>query len=684
MSEAPRSLRAIATLTCACFALLVACGDDDAGVRPARETIVLLWWEGVPPQVSLVAEGGRAEALPTLSGLPDLRRHAAYYPSSDLSESRLATILVEDSRFPDPAGPLDWGARRVPEGALAAELREAGYKRLAAVSRAELACLDSQFDLFAAPPPEAAASALAHDFALRALDPAIDEALAGDDKLFLLVATDVLARRDLPPAEELAPHLSARLAPHARTSTEVAEMIERLDSEPAAAAEAIRELLRRRRGDPIWDALQAAEADVRLARVDRWLGRFLERLEEHGRRRNLRLIVAGGAARDPWDAALGTNDEGRALLCTLRMPLFHGPVQEADLREALRDVLRRGDDATVDEPMRERGPEPFVTRVTTQAGRTSMVLRCYVEAPDSVREEVWISDVAGERPAPGTDSDLDIAGFVERVGDDWSRERLAARNFGSVAAELELLMPEGEQASFGAGVVRRASQSLAGGELARVRTTRRRPDFLATWTGSEVSEATCSVGTRRLLDTDLPVVFAATESARDAGDEAPRMTITGEGAWQRVRVGAEGDGVAEVVVEAWPPRESPDTDWVALLGDARVEPHPLRPAAWIVRGTAPLEVSFLRSSNGRFGFAARSAGRRVTAAEVNIDGMHAQAAGSVTILVSSGAWNDATLYGAAPIGSSHALEWLGSPPRDPVTLPSAAERTFLLRAARTR
>ena len=103
-----------------------------------------------------------------------------------------------------------------------------------------------------------------------------------------------------------------------------------------------------------------------------------------------------------------------------------------------------------------------------------------------------------------------------------------------------------------------------------------------------------------------------------------------------------------------------------------------------MRGTAPLEVSFLRKTNGRFGFAARIADRRVTAAGLSIDGRRALTTGSVTILVSSGAWNDAALYGAAPNGSSHALEWLGSPPKDPVTLPSAAERTFLLRAARTR
>lgn len=682
MITSARSLRAVGALACACAALFVACGGDPEPKQ--RETIVLLWWEGVPPHVSLAAEGGRVEALPALSALEDLRRHAAYYPSSDLSESRLATILVEESRFPEPAGPLDWGARRVPEGALARELREAGYRRFAAVSRAELACLDTQFDVFVAPPPEAAPSALAHDFALRALDPAIDEALASDDKLFLLVATDVLARRDLPPAAELAPHLSARLAPLAQTNAEVAEMLTRLESEPAAAAEAIRKLLLRRRGDPTWDALQAAEADVRLARVDRWLARLLERLERNGRRDRLRLIVAGGAARDPWDAALGTNDEGRALLCMLRMPLFYGPVQERDLREALRAVLRDGEAHAQARAAGERGPEPFVGRVTAHAGRSSLVLRCRLEEPEVVREEVWISDVAGERPAPGTESELDSATFLERVGVEWPRERLVARNQGTSEVELELFMQDGEQASFGDSVQRRVSNTLAGAELARARTSRRRPDLLATWSGTDVSEATCSVGSLRLMDTDLPLIVEATEQAREADGDAPRMTLTNEGAWQRVRLGAEGDGAAELVVEAWPPREAPGTDWIAVSSDARVDPHPLRPAAWVVRGSAPLEVSFLRRTNGRFGYAARLAGHRVPAAELDIDGMRAQAKGSVTILVSSGAWNDAALYGAAPNSSLHALEWLGSPPRDPVTLPSAAERTFLLRAARTR
>jgi hypothetical protein len=675
-----RSLRALGTLACACALLLVGCGSDSEPQE--RETIVLLWWEGVPPQVSLVEEGGRVAALPHLTSIDGLRRHAAYYPSSDLSESRLATVLIEDGRYPEPAGRLDWGSRRVPEGALASELREAGYRRLAAVSRAELACLDTQFDLFAAPPFEAAPSALANDFALRALDPALESALASDDKLFLLVAVDVLARRDLPPAALLAPHLSARLAPLAETDEEVPAMLARLAAEPVAAAEALREQLSRRRGAPLWDALQAAEADVRLARVDSWLGQFMTRLEAHSRRTNLRLIVAGGAARDPWDAALGANDEGRALLCTLGMPLFYGPVQEHDLRAALRSVLReeaREAEAGANE---ERGPEPFVTRVTTHAGASSMVVRCYIETPVESREEIWISDVEGERSAEETGSELSVDEFLRRAGDAWQRDRIAAKHDGTEAAELELLMPEGERASSGGAAVRRLSLQL--GDEARVRTTRRRPEFLATWTGPQVEVETCSVGALTLAQSDLPVVPQATELDWDAEGDAPRFALLAEGPWQRVRLGAAGDGAAELIVESWPPREEPNSEWIALSGDAVVEPHPLRPAAWVVRGTAPLELSLLRRTNGRFGYCARIAGERVGAAATSLDGRRALARGSVTILVSSGAWNDAALYGAAPNGSQHALEWLGSPPREPVTLPSAAERTLLLRAARNR
>jgi len=660
--------------------LFVGCGGDSDSRE--RETIVLLWWEGVPPEVSLVEEGGRVAALPNLTSIDGLRRHAAYYPSSDLSESRLATVLIEDGRYPEPAGRLDWGARRVPEGALASELREAGYRRLAAVSRAELACLDTQFDLFAAPPLEAAPSALSNDFALRALDPALESALASDDKLFLLVAVDVLARRDLPPAALLAPHLSARLAPLAESDEDVTAMLARLAAEPVAAAEALREQLSRRRGAPLWDALQAAEADVRLARVDSWLGQFMTRLEAHGRRTKLRLIVAGGAARDPWDAALGTDDEGRALLCTLGMPLFYGPVQEHDLRAALRSVLRgeaREGEAGANAL---RGPEPFVTRVTTHAGDSSMVLRCSTEPPVESREEIWISDVEGERPAAETDSELSVDELLQRVGVAWQRERIAAENRGTDAVELELLMPEGERASANGAALRRLSLQLDG--VARVRTTRRRPEFLATWTGPQVEVATCSVGALTLAQSDLPVVPQATEQDWDAEGGAPRIALLAEGPWQRVRLGAAGDGAAELIVESWPPRDAPSSDWIELSGDAALEPHPLRPAAWIVRGTAPLELSLLRRTNGRFGYCARIAGERVDAAATSLDGRRALARGSVTILVSSGAWNDAALYGAAPNGSQHALEWLGSPPRDPVTLPSAAERTLLLRAARTR
>lgn len=680
-----RMSRAFAVLLFACGALLSSCGDD--ATPSDRETIVLLWWEGVPPQVSSAAEGGRDAALPTLTSIADLRSHGAYYPSSDLSETRLTTILVEDGAYPEPAGLLDWGARRVPEGSLSRELRAAGYRRLAAVSRAELACLDRQFDLFVAPPPESAPSALTHDFALRALEPALKSALDSDDKLFLLVAVDVLARRDLPTPEELAPHLAARLTPLASTDADVAGMVARLGADPAGAAEALRELLRRRRGDPLWDALQNAEADARLARVDRWLGRFMERLERTGRRDRLRLIVAGGTARDPWDVALGTGDEARALLCTLNMPLFYGPVQERDLREALRAVLRDAANATnasTTAAAQERHPDPFVSRVTTRAGSSAMVLRCRIESPTAAREAVWISDVEGERPADITDTELSAATLLERVEHDWQRDRIAARNAGPNDVELELLMPEGERASAGGAAERQLQVPLAAGNDAAVRTTRRRPDALITWTGTDVTESNCSVGGLALTASDLPVVPTATDEDWDVENDAPRFELIAEGPWQRARVGALGDGAVELIVEAWPPRVEPESDWIRATGDVRVDPHPLRPAAWIARGTAPLEISLQRRTNGRIGYCARIGGQRVAPSATRIDGRKALAQGSVTILVSNGAWNDAALYGAAPNGSAHALEWLGSLPRDPVVLPSAAERTLLLRAARTR
>lgn len=675
-------LPSLAVICCALAPLFSACSND---ATSTGETIVVLWWEGVPEQVAADAEQGNASVLPTLASLKGLRWHGAYYPSSNLSETRLASLLIEDGRFPSPAGPLDWGARRVPEGALASELRAAGYQRIASVSRAQLACLETQFDIFAAPPSNAAESAMQHDFALRALDPTLDKAFASNDNLFVLIATDVLARRDLPPAVDLAPHLRARLAPHVATRPEVVEMMQRLASEPAVAAEALREKLGRRRGDALWEALQTAEADARLSRVDRWLGDMLQRLERHGRLENLRLIVAGGTARDPWDVALGTNDEGRALLATLGMPLFYGPIQEIDLRTALRRGLSQPTDSA-DGPAasRERHPDPFVSRVTTRAGELSMVLRCRIEATDGAREENWISDADGDRPAPGSSSELHVEEFMRRVGADWQRHSLRVANAGDESARLELFMPEGEVASVDGLAQRRCAISLPGTSEVNVRTTRRRQDCLVTWTGTSVDLSTCSIGARRLADSDLPVVPEASTFAWDESQSEPRFAITGAGAWMNLRIGHAGDGEVEFGVEAWPPRLEPGDDWIDVSGDAHVVSHPLRPAARIVRGTAPLAIRLMRSANGRFGYCARIGGERIGLAHTRIDGQQAVAQGSVTILLSSGAWNDATLYGAAPQDSQHALELLGSPPRDPVTLPSAAERSLLLRAARIR
>ncbi len=690
----------LGVLTAAIFA---ACDDDEPPPAPPRDTIVVLWWEGVPPELMPGGESASAAATPTLSALAEAARVDGYVPSSDRSETRLATLLVESGALPTPAGLLDWGARRVPEGDLARALREAGYRRAAAVSRTELACLDAQFDLFAAPPADAASSGAAHDASYAALSPRLEPLLAGDDPLFLLVATDVLARRDAPPPAELAPHLVARLAPLAAEDEAFADATRRLTENPADAAEALREAWTRRRGGAAWDALQAAEADARLARADRALAALLQVLERHDRRERLRLVVAGGTARDPWSAALDANARGTAPLFTLGLPRLTGVVQERALRDALRSVLAEPAAAGAE---RAAGAGPIVI---ARAGETDVEFRC--------GDARWRSDVAGDRVVVA-ESDADPAGTIDDcVGAAWRPERFAASNGTGAAVKLRVVAEEGARVGGPDGARGFVESELASGASLALRTSRARPAALVRWTAPGLVAADCFVGATRVDAGDLTVVPRASGEAWSEEDGAPSLDLFGSGAWRDVRLGAarpsaatdagsdapddapddsadgaSADGAsaddaapraAELVVEAWPPRREPDADWIDALGDATVAPHPSRPGAWVVRGTEPLEVRVLRRAGGELGFCGRLDGARVPAAAVRVDGERALRAGSVTILLSAGAWNDPALYGAAPESAGCALRLLGTPPTAPVRLPSADEQRTLLRAART-
>ncbi|MCA8979216.1 MAG: hypothetical protein H6831_16775 [Planctomycetes bacterium] len=657
---------------------VAACSSEDE--PPPRDTIVVLWWEGVPPELCFDAAGASASATPTLARLECLRSVPNYVPSSDLSETRLTSVLAESGRIPAAMGLLDWGVRRRPEGPLARKLREAGYLRCAAVSRAELACLASQFDRFFAPPFGAAASASAHDAAWRALAPELDAALETDRPVFLLVATDVLARRAPPSPTELAPHLAARLErlesvqTSAEAREELADMRARLAADPAIAGEALRERLVRRRGDAYWDVLQAAEADARLARADAMLAGLLARLAETGRRDRLRLVVAGGAARDPWSAAIETNAGGAAPLYTLGLPRFDGIVQESDLRAALSAVVTQPAraDARVARPS---GPADLVA-VVARAGETRFLLT--LEAPDGSTEQ-WNSDVTGEARV-ASEPDVEVRPFPWRTA--WPVERVAARNAGAAAATLELTAEAGE--SVRVPDAKGKSLELEGGGRVLLRASRWRPGFVARWRGTAITESDCAVGARTLAETDLPTVPRASADVWPEDGPAPRLDLAAAGAWREVTLGAEGDGPAELLVEAWPTRLEPDSVWLELSDGASLEPHPLRPGAWIARGEAPLVARILRSAGGELAFRAELGGVRVGASETRVDRKRAVAAGEVTILLSAGVWNDATLYGARPQGPALGLELLGPPPSAPITLPSAAERRFLLRASRTR
>lgn len=694
---ATSATRAVFALLLA-LAFLPACADEPPPPAP-RDTIVVLWWEGVPPELMPGGEAASAAATPTLTALAGAARVAEYRPSSDRSETRLATVLVEDGAVPSPAGLLDWGARRVPEGRLSRALREAGYRRAAAVSRTELACLDAQFDVFAAPPADAASSGMAHDAAFAALLPDLDRALASDDPVFLLVATDVLARRDAPAAAQLAPHLAARIAPLAQDDAELVDAIDRLTANPADAAEALREKWNRRRGDAVWDALQAAEADARLARADRALAALLDRLARHDRRERLRLVVAGGTARDPWSAALDANARGTAPLVTLGLPRMDGVVQERALREAL--------SAVIDEPAAADARLGALDGplVLARAGETDVAFDC-----GDVR---WRSDVTGDRAVTREGEPAPTAKLDDCVGAPWRPERVSATNGGDDAVKCRVLVEEGATVGGPDGPKRWIEADLAAGASIALRTSRARPAMLVRWTADGVVEADCAVGGASVLATDVATVFDASGDAWTEEDGAPRLDLSGTGAWRVVRVGAAADAdaeanadddseastseastsegaanapaprAAELVVEAWPPRLEPDADWIDALGDATVAPHSARPGAWVVRGTEPLEVRVLRRAGGELAFAGRLDGDRVTASGVRADGERARRDGSVTILLSAGAWNQPALYGAAPESARCALRLLGAPPTAPVVLPSAEEQRTLIRAART-
>jgi len=230
-------------------------------------------------------------------------------------------------------------------------------------------------------------------------------------------------------------------------------------------------------------------------------------------------------------------------------------------------------------------------------------------------------------------------------------------------------------------LVRRREFVIDAEGLERANTTNRRPNLLATWQADGVMEEHCSIGSVPIHASDLPTVPSVSTEAWPE-DEEPRLDLVADGRWQSVRVGRKGDGPVELTVEAWPPRLVADpAQWIVLTPGTRISAHPLRGGAWIVRGAAPLEMRLERKPHAQFGYCARVAGERIGPEQTRIDGFRAITAGEVTILLSGGAWNDAALYGAAPEGHPLGLRLLGKPPAHEVTLPSLAEREFLLRAA---
>lgn len=607
---------------------LCACGSSDSEVRvvvpfgggplapgpSAAEitTVLMVALDGVRP-ADIERPVGDLPALPNFDSL-----RASSVPVSDVfcamtsGNGAMATLLTGlHAREHGVVSVRDLGRTRLDKRVplLQESFQSEGWRTIASVPEARLGRGVGGFargvDTFAAPRPGEPARTAGG--VLNAVESELEEALREEGApVFCLVSFgDVLqpTSRTWEPGEArlAAPFVRARMAPFASKKAEVASALERLEDEPVNAMGDFTKLFARSRGSAQGKAWQAAETDIRLARMDRALGRILALLESTGRASTAAVVVSGlrGRAVRGADTREGPRFQDEAIRVPLWLRLPGGPSVP----------LAPADTTAVAPWIAERfgldlAESRFQTNIPRFALTTGPYGRLHALRADSARYE---------RYSDGEIVSFDPAGRAIPAGDEAAKRTLLEF---SAPPRVEF-RPAPDAAGF------EADWSLSHGSLVRRIGDRRPPPMrgrasLAEATELPLTERVTSIrfGLRgpgaepsKLIvgstpAMDLPVLYLPFENAPAVvdGDKPTVEILRSSGLQWSLKV--RGTGRADVLLSVWPPRDP--TDGIEVpASNARVTSVPGREDLIHLSGELPFDILLKKMGKEDFAIACR-------------------------------------------------------------------------------
>lgn len=504
------------------------------------------------------------------------------------------------------------------------EFQKKGWRTIASLPEARLGRGVGGFargvDVFAAPRPGEPARGA--EGVLNAVYSELEEALGEEGaRVFCLVSFgDVQqpASRSFEPSEAklAAPFVRARMAPFAQEKAEVASALERLEDEPAKAMDDFARLFSRSRGSALGQAWQAATTDIRLARMDRALGRVLSALESTGRASTTAVVVSGlrGRGVSGSDGVGGPRfqDEVIRVPLWLRLPGEPSvPLAPADTTAIAPWVADRfGLD------LWESGFQTNIPRFARTTG------------PHGGLHALRSGSSRYERYPDGEIVSLDPSGRAIAVQDEAARRALV-----EFAAPPQVeFRPAPDAAGF------EAEWALSDGSLVRRLGDRRPPPMRGRASFAEASELPLTeratsirfglrgpgAGPSKLIvgstpATDLPVLYLPFENGPPVADgDKPIVEILRSSglAWSmKVR----GTGEAQVLLSVWPPRRPSDAIEVPA-SNARVTSVPGRQDLILLSGELPFDILLKKMGKEDFAIACRTEEGFVPPAAMAADG----------------------------------------------------------------
>ena len=397
--------------------------------------------------------------------------------ATNAAVASLLTGLAPDEHSVHGVRPI--GLHRLPERCetLAERLRSEGFATLAAVSTRQLSAeasgFERGFDVYRDRSLPRDGSPRGADETWEVFDPELVRLLRGPTAVFaLLHLGDPLHGRAR--SSELDPDVLVRyLRPFVNQTPGLAELLERVASDPQEGLLELERSLGRRRGEPAWRAWQRGLAAARLAAIDRVLGALFDRLAKEERLAGATVAVVGTRGRYLTEARLPGDLEGLAeavlrVPCLVKLPeqydSFHGSHADAS-RPPADGPLNLARLARLVEACASSSGSALdslslasVRRTESPGRRVHAVLgaACKVVAPNGMTSEGTAVLRAGDElvsedvsPGPQTDELVELRGLL---GTNYGLNfRVSVERPGAPALSISIRSPDGWLDAWDAG-----------------------------------------------------------------------------------------------------------------------------------------------------------------------------------------------------------------------------------------